>query len=159
MTAKNYQILDDEDASLSTETDGDNSASKAPSFPPSLSSRATGLRWSALLQLQTFKLLHLNKVSAFGLDGLVRLGELKISPVDALEVALDFILASEAILMVFTIKNWAIKALRVDAVLGRGVAFQVAEAFGDELAISRTASIISRLAVTESLILMREKIL
>ena len=68
---------------------------------------------------------------------------------DFLVVTVELILASETLLVIFAVDGWAFEAFRIDAVLGRVVTFQVAEAFSKTFAVGFTAFIISRLAVME----------
>lgn len=89
-----------------------------------------------------------------GLDGLVRLARLKYSSMDVLEVAFQLVVARKAGVVVFTHEDWAREFLGLDAMLGRVVAFEVAEPFSDGLAVGLAASIISRLAVMVSSSLM-----
>ena len=110
-------------------------------------SRATGLRRPTLLQALTFRLAHSSTGFALGLDSPVRLAGLRISVVDLVEMTLEFVLASKAGLVVFAAKNWAFEVLRFDAMLGRGVALEVGQAFSDEFAAGLTASETSRPAV------------
>ena len=63
------------------------------------------------------------------------------------KVTLELILARKAELVEFAAKDWAFEVLRLDAMLGRGVAFEVVPAFSDEFAAGLTASPLSRLAV------------
>lgn len=60
--------------------------------------------------------------SSFRLDGLVRLARLRNSPMDFLVVAVELVLASETLLVVFADEDGAFEAFGVDAVLGRGMA-------------------------------------
>ena len=93
-------------------------------------------------------------ISDLGLDGLIRLARLKFAFVNFLVVALEFVFASKADLVIFAAELRAFKVLGHDAVLGRTVAFQVTKAFGDEVAVGVTASVISRLAVMEGPLLV-----
>ena len=74
-----------------------------------------------------------------------------------LVVIFELVLASKAGLMVFAADVWAFEVLRVDAMLGGIVTFQVTEAFGDEFAIDLSAFIISWLAVMVFITLMLMK--
>ena len=76
---------------------------------------------------------------------------------DFLKVTVELVLASETLLMVFAADDWALEAFGNDAVLGRGVTFQVPEAIRGGFAVGFTASIISRLAVMGTLLLMPQQ--
>ena len=73
---------------------------------------------------------------------------------DFLVVTVELILASETLLVVCAVDDWAFEAFGIDAVLRRGVTFQVAEAFSGEFAVGFTASIIARLVVMGTVVLM-----
>ena len=88
-----------------------------------------------------------SSVSSLRLDGLVWLTRVNLPLVDILVVALELVFASEADLVVIAAKLRTSEVLRIDAVLGRVMALQVAHAFGDEFAVSLTAFVISWLAV------------
>ena len=76
---------------------------------------------------------------------------------DILIVAVELVLAGETLLVVFALNGWAFEAFGIDAVLGRGVAHQVAPAFSGVLAVGFTASPISRLTVMGLLSLMAQE--
>lgn len=119
---------------------------KTPEFLPN-PSRAANLHPSILLLLWTFDLFDLSNSIGLGLDMLVRLAGLKLSLVDVLIVTLELVLAGKADLVIFAGKDWAFEVLRLEAMLGRGVAFEVAKAFSSEVAVDLTAFQASRLAV------------
>ena len=75
-----------------------------------------------------------------------------------LVVTVELVLAGETLLVVFATDGWAFKGFGIDAVLGRVVTFHVAEAFSGEFAVGFTASIISMLAVMETLFLMTQQV-
>ncbi len=69
-------------------------------------------------------------------------------------MTVELVLATEANLMVFTAWVRAFEVLGLDAMYGRGMAFEVAPVFGEKLAVDLTASIISGLAVIGFLFLV-----
>ncbi len=73
-------------------------------------------------------------------------------------MTVELVLATKANLVVFAARVWAFEILGFDAMDGRGMAFEVAPAFGDEFAVDLTASIISGLAVMGCLCLVRRKL-
>ena len=75
-----------------------------------------------------------------------------------LVVTVELVLAGETLLVVFAADGRAFEGFGIDAVLGRVVTFHVAEAFSGEFAVGFTASIISRLAVMETLLLMTQQV-
>ena len=77
---------------------------------------------------------------------------------DFLIVAFELVLANETLLVIFAADDRAFEAFGIDAVLGRVVAFHVAETFSDELAIGLTTSVISSLAVMGMLLLMPQQV-
>ena len=93
---------------------------------------------------------------ALGLDGLIRLARLKHSSMDVLEVLFRVVFASKADVVILARKDWACELLRLDAMPGRGVAFEICPEFCDVLAADLTASIISRLAVMVPMVLMHK---
>ena len=117
-------------------------------YPPKLSC-ITDLQQPTLLQLWTFKLSH-----GLGRDSLVRLGWLKHSSMDFLAMTLELVFATKVDLVIFAARVRASEILGLDAMDGRGMAFEVAPAFGNELAVDLAASITSRLAVVGSLSLV-----
>ena len=114
----------------------------------------TALRQSTLLQLWTFKLSH-----DLRHNRLVRLGWLKHSSMDLLAMTVELVLATKADLVVFAAWVRAFEGLGFDAMDGRGMAFEVAPAFGDELAFDLAAPITSRLAVMGFLFLVPKQFL
>lgn len=119
---------------------------KNPKFLPN-PSRATDSLHQICRGFAALKLFDLSRATGLGLDGLVGLARLKLSLVGVLVVTLELVHAGKADLVVFAAKSWAFEAFGLDAMLGRGVAFEVAAAFSDEFAAGLTASPTSRLAV------------
>ena len=64
------------------------------------------------------KLFNLSTFLDLGHDSLVWLARLRVSPMDFLIVAVELVLASKTLLVVFAADGWAFVAFGVDAVLG-----------------------------------------
>lgn len=118
----NNQGLGYEGSSRKTKTDGSTvratSHQKAPSNP--LDGWSFAGQISAGVRIPSC---FSSTASNLGLDSLVRLARLRNSPMDFLVVTVELVLASEALLVVFTAEDWTFEAFGIDAVLGRGVTY------------------------------------